>query len=422
MNYLNRKKFFFIFLLCFPAIIQIKGQVQPYNEQELSQLKEFLLQPCNLELPSNQDNGFTRNFHTMAKSKFVSEEDLDDVTKLVSLLEGVTFTNGRITEINWGGGGGIGGFAGKLDLSACSELKKFEFRMSDNNRIPSIILNATNLYHVDVMSPTGATSILEELILTDIEKGNYLSYSSENVPYLNCYGNKLTFNRMPKIIVEHEITAGNYYFAANQQDSVNTKGNYTGEIIDLHTDYFFDDVTGIMWTNDVYDFGPTKYVWKDEEENELIENTDYTTDGNGYFTFTNSSLNGKTVVCEMSHNLFQVNKLYEQEPGMYGSSGNSNGEYNNLILKYQTTLYKDPTVGINKKEVGVAIYFTEGMLIVEKDIEAFVSIYHISGTQIFSTTEGKDKTIINTENWQPGIYLVKVSTREGNITKKIRKK
>ncbi|MCD7972949.1 MAG: T9SS type A sorting domain-containing protein [Candidatus Azobacteroides sp.] len=424
MNYLYKKMSFCIlslFLFSFPSI---KTQAQNYNEEELAQLKEFLLQPCHLELQSNKDNGFTYNFHAMHKSNAFAPKDLENQNILLSILDGVKFNDtGRISEIAWGGGSGIGGFSGKLDLSACSELKKFEFRMSDNNRISSITLNATNLHHAEVVSPGTATSVLEEFILTGIEKGEYLPYQKGvTVPYLNCMGNKLTFNKMPKVIVENKETFVNQYFCSGQQDSINPAGNHIGEIIDLHTDYYFDDVEGLMWNNSSHHFGSTEYIWKNENEEELKENTDYTTDGKGHFEFINPSLIKKTVTCEITHNLFKVNTAFEQEPGSYGNDENRYN-HNYLTLKYRTTLRKDPTVGIHE-ETGkeMAAWFSDRQLIIEKTGNALslVSVYDLSGKQIYNATERSSNLKINAENWQQGVYIIKLTTgKETEIRKAI---
>ncbi|MCD7972954.1 MAG: T9SS type A sorting domain-containing protein [Candidatus Azobacteroides sp.] len=296
--------------------------------------------------------------------------------------------------------------------------------MAVTNRITSITLNAANLSYIELICPTGSESALEELILTGIEEGEYLPYKTNTIPYLNCSGNKLKFNSMPKIIVE-DANGGNYYFCANQQDSVNTEGNYIGEPIDLHTDYFFKDVKGIMWDANTHDFGVTQYTWKDQQENILQQGSDYTTDGNGYFTFTNPNLAGKAVTCEMTHNLFSINTQYEQFPGMYASGGNTEGQYNNLILKYQTFLYKDPTVGIKEQEQeNIRAYFSGETLVIEKeaDMTARIAVCDMAGKQLYEATAGNvNQVAVHTQGWGSGMYFISITSGETSVVRKIRK-
>ncbi|MCD7972955.1 MAG: hypothetical protein LUG18_09890 [Candidatus Azobacteroides sp.] len=93
-NLLHTKTTLRIFLLFLLSGFCLNVLPQNYNEQELGQLKEFLLQPCNRQIASNIDNGFFYNFHTMSQNKDLSAEDLEKTETLTSILQGVSFKDG----------------------------------------------------------------------------------------------------------------------------------------------------------------------------------------------------------------------------------------------------------------------------------------------------------------------------------------
>ncbi|MCL1942708.1 MAG: T9SS type A sorting domain-containing protein [Candidatus Azobacteroides sp.] len=390
---------------------------QNYNNDELKNLRDFLIIWSGHEKPAGTDI-YPYNYQILAPSlnseeidALNSADDWKTLTTWMGKIGGVTFTAGnRIQTITWNNDNAYNGLGGVLNLADCSELVSIDFPQNINY-ITSITLNGSKLTNANLRGSTTDFSTLTSLTITSVTTTDENGFPSLLTGYgknlgIDCEFNRLTFANMPPIRV---ITDGydfnpNLFLCANQAPSEGNEDPLNK--VDLHTNYWVD-------TKDY--FGGTEYKWYYVDGGGTISSDLYSQDGYGIFTF-DSSLEDKSVYCEMTNNLFSV----KSDPPCYET--NTDGSDINLILRYYTTLVKSPDTGISSPGTGSAvIYLTDNTLYVKSEASPVqaVAVFDLSGKQVFGAGYHDHEVTVDASGWQRGVYIVKVNTIDGSASQKI---
>lgn len=404
------------------VLLTLNLKAQEYDNNELGNLRIFLIQKSN----APEINNMPYNYYALIKktegnslydgyfNDLKSDENWKSTVEnpnpawVVSIKDYITFSASspkKITAINWINSGTypVSGLAGKFDLSACTKLQTFTFQQIANN-VTEIIIDGSSLTGVvDVLGNSGSYSKLENFEILNVPKIDGISYL--DIPRLECRYNKLKFNKMPQVQVFNGLT--NLYNCSSQADSINNAGNEIDSPINLNRDYYNDDL--------VFDsfYTGTKYEWKKESDNTpILMPGNYTTDDKGNFTFTNESLVGEEIYCEMTNPFFGIPE---------------DGGAAYLILRYRTKLLAKGTntsISTQDKDTDyISGYFTKDVLCIKNTgikLQA-IAVFNLSGKQLYFDHCNDNEVSINTSGWEKGIYIVKAITANRSSICKVTK-
>jgi hypothetical protein len=257
-----------------------------------------------------------------------------------------------------------------LDLSNEIALYAFDCR---NNKLTS--LDLTNNSALQILRCDN-----NQLTTLDVSKNTTLIS-------LKCSNNFLTFATLPL----KQTTWIDYDYAPQAAISA-VKSLKAGEVIDLSSQ--------LMINGSV-----TAYTWKTQGGTVLAEGTDYTlTDGKTVFLKSQSD----SVYCEMTNasfpNFAGADVLKTTDVKIL--SGNSATEVSELENNVPS-IYPNPLTDIlNIKLASV-------------DLPAVIGIYNLNGQQLVSLTIVYNTSVINMQQFTPGIYLLKLATPSQIIERKI---
>ena len=418
---------------------------QVYNLDELQNLRDFLIQESNFPDGPYKEN-YPKHYHcisgnaannifAIAALELLEGSGWQSDHSWVSPLKGITFTEGRISKIEWRTGvvNSVDGLRGVLDLNNCSQLTSFTCT-GGSNKLTELYLNGTSL-------PANGSIDVKNNALTKFEITNVNTVDDQNVPALflpdpftsgiitsgiQCQGNKLTFVNMPKmrIIVPYPLPdypndAANLYSCSGQDIYVNQDGDPASANVDLNPLY---GVAIAPYTT-VYDD-----IWYTSSSFATPATPQPAKIDNGVYLFPSEAV-GITYYCKITNPLFSLkveggNPLYDYAEDVYGEYGfiGYKAAQCNLTLCYQTTITEELTV-VSLTESSAAIYFSSDILHIKDGAVSVqsVSVFDISGKQLFTGTFNENYVQVNASTWQNGVYIVKVTSGAGMYIQKILK-
>ncbi len=259
--------------------------------------------------------------------------------------------------------------------------------ITQNTALGILYCSLNQLTSLDVSKNTALTELschFNQLTSLDVTKNTALKE-------LGCYGNQLKFSTLP-------LPQGTYTtYSYAPQDTIKGGDKRITDLIDLSSEY---TIAGNM----------TIYNWY-EGSTQILSNKYINT--NGKFLFTDASLTGKTLTCEMTNAKFpNLTLVYEVKI----SNGTGIAETDNGNL--QVTLFPNPTTGELRMESGE--WRTEPASS-PKAIEN-IEIFDMMGRNVYLSTRpivNPSTTTIDISHLPAGIYLVKIKTAEGEIIRKI---
>ncbi len=418
-------------ILCISVLGTLKVSSQTYVKAELKNLRDFLIQESNSK---DEMSVYYMNYELLCTG--LSEEQIAALNsndegwwadtswmskfKLGSLktttIEGVTY----VQEIYWKRETDTGGIKGSLDLRACKELMTLDIPQQSQTVLYSVQIWGAKLQKVILNAQSGGKLSyfkVEGVTTKDNKNVPTLFFPKNSSTVFNCRVNNLKFANMPQMrVIISEASAGypndaaNYYACSSQADSINSAGNKVGIPIDLTSAY-------------AATVGPYKTAYEWYSDRAFTSKLNPQPSGSdGVYTF-NSLVSGN-VYCKITNPLFSLKTeaLYpEYAEDLYSPwpDFTDNG-YADLVLCYQTTLYKTTGISNPDNNNSFEAYLSKNTLYINNDSEiSSVSVFDLSGKQVYQGAYTTNNISIDASMWQKGLYIVKVNAANGIYTQKV---
>ena len=300
---------------------------------------------------------------------------------------------------------GVANLKGNFSLTNClatvvhisgTQLDTVRLKMNNSNSDCYLhVRRNLNLKQLDLSGSTGkirqlagyrnAFTDATSFVCNDCRQTEFLDW------LLNLEDNLYTFSTLPLHPATGAILTSGYKLQWNARGGLpvgtkNEEGNYTvteGDLIDLSSEYTVHENT-------------TTYVWKDQEGN-TVEPTEAT---QGRFAFDNSHA-GKTYHCEMKNATYPDMTL--------------NTVWVTIIETHPSAIQQ-----ASGAQLKIMPNPADSYIVLEGAEVLKTQIYNLSGSCVKETGAGIQT--IDIADLTPGMYLVRVTTAEGNSTTRLMKK